>query len=80
MSTSQIVRRRRSFHEDESANGTDVASHTAIETLLADLLQQEASAVHRRTRRTARYRMLIDGPFIETKEFGGSATDGSREP
>lgn len=74
------MRMRQAFGDATPANGTEVASNTAIETLLADLQEQEASFVHRRARRTARYRMVIDGPFIETKEFGGSGTDEPREP
>lgn len=74
------MRMRRSFGEAAPANGTAIASNTAIETLLADLQEQEESVVQHRARRTARYRMVIDGPFIETKEFGGSGTDEPREP
>jgi hypothetical protein len=60
--------------------GTDIQTGSAVEKLLADLQMQEEALMRRGERyksenlrrRSPRYRMVIDGPFIETKEFGNS--------
>jgi len=61
---------------------TDIQTESAVEKLLAELQRQEEALLrrggryesHSLRRRSPRYRMVIDGPFIETKEFGTSRT------
>jgi hypothetical protein len=62
-----------------ATRGTDIQTASAVEKLLTELQKQEVSLLRRggryeseNLRRSSRYRMVIDGPFIETKEFGNS--------
>jgi hypothetical protein len=68
-----------------ATRGTDIQTASAIEKLLTELQKQEEALLRRGgryesenlRRRSPRYRMVIDGPFIETKEFGNSRTGSS---
>jgi hypothetical protein len=66
-------------------DGERPVARDAIDRLIAQLRGQDGGPGHRgvgstrRPGRDRRYRMVIDGPFVETKEFGMSAVAPDRE-